>query len=76
MDRKEIEIYTDTITLGQFLKWAGVVQTGQEAKHLIQEGEVILNGVPETRRGKKLQPGDVVGIDGREWIVVQGDQEV
>lgn len=76
MDRREIEIYTDTITLGQFLKWAGVVQTGQEAKHLIQEGEVILNGVPETRRGKKLQPGDVVGIDGREWIVVQGDQEV
>ncbi|MGI6554421.1 MAG: S4 domain-containing protein YaaA [Bacillota bacterium] len=76
MDRREIEIYTDTITLGQFLKWAGVVQTGQEAKHLIQEGEVILNGVPETRRGKKLQPGDTVGIDGLELIVVQGEQEV
>jgi ribosome-associated protein len=76
MDRREIEIYTDTITLGQFLKWAGVVQTGQEAKHLIQEGEVILNGVPETRRGKKLQPGDTVGINGLELIVVQGEQEV
>lgn len=76
MDRREIEIYTDTITLGQFLKWAGLVQTGQEAKHLIQEGKVNLNGTPETRRAKKLYPGDIVSVNGLELIVVQGEQEV
>lgn len=76
MDKQEVEIYTETITLGQFLKWAGLVETGQQAKRVIQEGEVKLNGVVETRRGKQLQSGDIVEIDNFALVVVQGEQEV
>lgn len=57
------------ITLDQFLKQSGIVVTGGQAKILIQTGEVRLNGVVETRRGKKLSPGDIVEI-GDERLVV------
>jgi len=50
------------IQLDQFLKLANVVQSGGEAKHLIQGGEVKLNGEIETRRKKKLQQGDIIEI--------------
>ena len=48
------------MTLGQALKASGLVGTGGEAKLLIQAGEVLVNGEPETRRGRRLQAGDVV----------------
>ena len=57
------------ITLDQFLKQSGIVGSGGQAKILIQEGEVRLNGVVETRRGKKLAPGDVVEIGGERLQV-------
>lgn len=50
----------DTIKLDQFLKFQGVVQTGGQAKMLIQAGEVKVNGTVETRRGRKLVKGDRV----------------
>ncbi|HTL88445.1 MAG TPA: RNA-binding S4 domain-containing protein [Leptolyngbya sp.] len=50
----------DTIKLDQFLKFQGVVQTGGQAKMLIQSGEVHVNGKIETRRGRKLVKGDRV----------------
>lgn len=50
----------DTIKLDQFLKFQGVVQTGGQAKLLIQSGEVKVNGAVETRRGRKLVKGDRV----------------
>lgn len=57
---------TDTpepvIQLDQFLKLANIVGTGGQAKRLIQGGEVKLNGEVETRRKKKLFPGDVVEV--------------
>ena len=49
-------------TLGQALKAASLVGTGGEAKVLIQAGEVIVNGEVETRRGRKLEEGDVVEV--------------
>ena len=49
-------------TLGRALKAAGLVGTGGEAKVLIQAGEVSVNGEVETRRGRKLQEGDVVEV--------------
>ncbi|RME46503.1 MAG: RNA-binding S4 domain-containing protein [Caldilineae bacterium] len=55
--------------LDQFLKWHNIVPTGGQAKRLIQGGEVKLNGVVETRRKKKLKPGDVIEVGGRKWIV-------
>lgn len=50
----------DTIKLDQFLKFQGMVQTGGQAKMLIQSGEVSVNGQTETRRGRKLIKGDRV----------------
>jgi ribosome-associated protein len=50
------------ITLGQALKASDLVGSGGEAKVLIQGGEVLVNGEVETRRGRKLQPGDVVEV--------------
>jgi ribosome-associated protein len=51
------------ITLGQALKAANVVGTGGEAKVLIQNGEVRVNGKVETRRGLKLREGDVIEVE-------------
>lgn len=57
------------IKLDQFLKWQGIVQTGGEAKVRIQEGQVIVNGKIETRRGKKLRTGDRVTMFDRTYTV-------
>ncbi len=57
------------IKLDQFLKLKGVVRSGGEAKHLIRSGAVQVNGQVETRRGRKLAPGDVVRVGEEEWVV-------
>ncbi|MBW4659939.1 MAG: RNA-binding S4 domain-containing protein [Drouetiella hepatica Uher 2000/2452] len=57
------------IKLDQFLKWSGAVQTGGEAKLLIQSGEVKVNGKMETRRGRKLMEGDRIAVMGEKFIV-------
>lgn len=64
-DDDEVAIRGETIRLGQLLKAAGVVDSGAEAKALLAEGEVEVNGEPETRRGRQLRPGDVVTAGGR-----------
>ncbi|UFP96173.1 RNA-binding S4 domain-containing protein [Gloeobacter morelensis] len=57
------------IKLDQFLKLVGAVQTGGQAKILIQEGEVLVNGEVETRRGRKLQAGDQVTLAQMHYTV-------
>ena len=64
-----IEITTEYIKLQDLLKFAAAVQPGGEAKMVIQEGEVTVNGEVCTMRGKKLRPGDVVAFAGRELTV-------
>ena len=54
------------IKLGQALKKAGLVESGVDAKFVIQDGLVKVNGEVDTRRGKKLYNGDVVEFDGEE----------
>ena len=56
--------------LDQYLKWLGLAGTGGEAKQRIQRGDVRVNGVIETRRGRQLASGDAVEIDGVERIVM------
>ena len=56
-------------TLGQALKIWGVAGTGGEAKVLVQFGEVSVNGEVETRRGRRLQPGDVVDVGDEQMEV-------
>lgn len=59
----------DYIKLDQFLKQMQVVGTGGQAKLMIQDGEVSVNGNVETRRGRKLLAGDRIEIDGQTWVV-------
>ena len=54
--------------LDQFLKWHGLVDTGGQAKILILEGDVKVNGLVETRRGRKLIDGDKVCLAKNEYI--------
>ena len=58
------------IKLDQFLKLAQFVATGGQAKALIQDGQVKVNGLIETRRGRKLHHGDRVEVDGEEMVVM------
>ena len=66
----EIEIRGDTIRLGQLLKFSGVASSGDEAKALLGEGRVLVNGKPEERRGAQLRDGDVVEAAGERLTVV------
>ena len=71
-DRKEnmeIRIKDEYIKLGQALKLASLVGSGVEAKFVIEEGSVLVNGEVETRRGKKLRDGDVVSFQGESFTV-------
>jgi ribosome-associated protein len=60
------------IRLGQFLKLAGVIDTGAEAKAFLAEGDVLVNGEQETRRGRQLGVGDVVETGGESLLVTAG----
>ena len=59
-----IKLRDEYIKLGQALKAAGLVESGVEAKIVITDGEVTVNGQVETQRGKKLHGGDIVEFDG------------
>ncbi|MDO4491582.1 MAG: RNA-binding S4 domain-containing protein [Lachnospiraceae bacterium] len=63
---QSIKIKDDFIKLGQAMKLANLVSDGVEAKFVIQDGQVTVNGEVDTRRGRKLVPGDVFAFDGQE----------
>ena len=62
----KITLKYEFIKLGLALKAAGLVESGAEAKEVIQEGKVLVNGEVESRRGKKLYAGDLVTFNGEE----------
>lgn len=66
---RDVPIRDDMIRLGQFLKLAGVIESGGEAKSAIAVGEVAVNGEAELRRGRQLHRGDVVDIGGQRLRV-------
>ncbi|MEC0373534.1 S4 domain-containing protein YaaA [Paenibacillus chibensis] len=69
---KEIVIHSEYIKLDSFLKLADCVSTGGMAKALLQEGQVLVNGEPEERRGRKLYTGDRVKVESiGEFTVIQ-----
>lgn len=61
-----IKLRDEFIKLGQALKAAGLVESGVEAKEVIQNGMVTVNGEVETRRGRKLYARDIVVFNGEE----------
>jgi len=63
-------IHTETITVGGLLKWAGVVGTGGEAKILIAGRRVLVNGVVELRRGRRVSAGDLIAVQGGPTLAV------
>ena len=69
---EKILIHTEYIKLDSLLKLAGLVETGGEAKLLIQDGQVQVNGEVCTMRGKKLRTGDTVTLDGRTVAIGEG----
>lgn len=70
METHEIKIHTEFIKLQDLLKFAGAVETGGDAKLIIQEGRVSVNGELCAMRGKKLRPRDRAVIDGETELVV------
>ena len=72
----DVPIRDETIRLGQFLKLANLIDTGAEAKPLLADGVVTVNGEVETRRGRQLVPGDVVTLGPAAARVATGDAEV
>ena len=69
MQEQTVNITTEYIKLDALLKFAGAVETGGEAKQVVQEGQVMVNGEVCTMRGKKCRPGDVVVLDGMRIVV-------
>ena len=67
----EIKIRDEFIKLGQALKLAGVVEDGVEAKFVIQDGLVKVNGEVDERRGRKVYEGDVISFNGQDIEVIR-----
>jgi ribosome-associated protein len=61
---EDVPIRDESIRLGQFLKLANLVDSGSDAKPLLMNGAVLVNGEVETRRGRQLRVGDVVVVGG------------
>lgn len=70
VDVKQILIETEFIKLDQFLKLAGIVQTGGQAKMLISEGSIIVNNEVVLQRGKKIRKDDIIEIKDYDSFVV------
>ena len=68
---EKVRISTEYITLGQFLKLCNAVDGGGEAKVVISEGLVSVNGEVDTRRGRKLYENDIVAYNGDTYQVVR-----
>ena len=69
-----ITISTEFIKLQDLMKFGSLVSSGGEAKVLIQEGAVSVNGEVCLQRGKKLRPGDTVSFRGEQYTVAYGDR--
>jgi ribosome-associated protein len=72
MAAHEIPIADDTIRLGQFLKLASLIDSGADAKSVIADGMVSVNGEVEVRRGRQLRPGDTVTFGAESARVTRG----
>lgn len=69
---EKIAITTEKIQLDQFLKWAGIIESGGQVRPMLDEGLIFVNGVRETAKRKQLHPGDIVKIsDLGEYQVVK-----
>ncbi len=68
-----VKITDEYIKLGQAMKLAGLVGSGTDAKYLIQDGQVKVNGEVDLRRGRKLVSGDVVSFQGESFTIEKAE---
>ncbi|MDR1697568.1 MAG: S4 domain-containing protein YaaA [Erysipelotrichaceae bacterium] len=71
---KDVAISTDYITLGQFLKYTGIITSGSDVKQYLSTNEVFVNDDTETRRGRKIYPGDNVRIKSITYLVIKKEK--
>ncbi len=64
-----VKIKDEFIKLCQAMKLAGMIESGADAKFVIQSGKVLVNGQVETQRGKKLRPGDKIEFEGKTVVI-------
>lgn len=67
----EITIYSEYITLGQFLKLADIIQTGGEAKSFLAQNNVVIDGEEDNRRGRKLRGGEIIEVLGQKYEITR-----
>ena len=68
-------ISSEYITLGQFLKYNGLISNGSEAKIAVLTFKITINGESETRRGRKIYPGDLIKINKKSYLVAQKNDD-
>lgn len=66
---KEVRIHTEYIKLDQMLKLESIASSGAEARFMIEDLDILVNGEIEKRRGKKLRPGDTVTVNGETYAI-------
>lgn len=64
-----VKIKTEYIELQQLLKMEDFISSGGAAKYFLMENKILVNNEPENRRGRKLYPGDVINILGKEFVI-------
>ena len=68
---EQISINSEYITLGQFLKYVGIIDCGSYAKQFLLENNVYINNEQDQRRGRKIYPGDVVKVLNKSYEVTK-----
>ena len=66
----DVKITSDYITLGQFIKFVGIISNGAEAKVYLASNDAYINNELDTRRGRKIYPGDVVRVNNQTYKVI------
>ena len=66
----DVKITSEYITLGQFIKYVGIISNGAEAKAYLAYNDAYVNDELDTRRGRKIYPGDVVKVDNKVYRVI------
>lgn len=68
---KQVKVNTDFITLGQFLKYINIIESGSMAKFFLANNKILVNDTVEDRRGRKLYPDDTIDINNIRYIIVK-----
>ncbi len=66
----EIKISSEFITLGQFIKYVDIIHSGGEAKSYLKTANVVINGEPDNRRGRKLRVNDVIEVENKVFKII------